>query len=114
VEIVGSVAADEVPEGIRRERAPGIWKQLAERALADHKQGRVTVVKVADQKELTKLRANLAQPLRLHGYKARPLIVRQGGEMRVFLELAVHPTHGDLRLLEEEATPVNSRVEAAT
>lgn len=89
MEIVGSVAADEVPEGIRRERAPGVYALLAKRAIADHEQSRVTVVKVKDNAELTKLRNNLAGPLRAAGYKARPLIVRQGEELRVFLELAL-------------------------
>lgn len=89
MEIVGSVAPDEVPEGIRRGRPPGIWAQLCERAIADFRQQRVTVVRLKDQDEIEKMMNNIRTRLRGEGFQPRPVVVKQDDELRVFLELVV-------------------------
>ena len=87
MEIIGSVAPEEVPEGEQRNARSGIWSQLAKRVVMDHESGRVTMVQVDDDKELKKLRNNLAQYLRSKGYRMHLVIVRQATGMRVFIEL---------------------------
>jgi hypothetical protein len=106
MEIVGTVAPDEVPEGKRRVRPPGVWGQLAERVVQEHSLGRVVVVKLKDEKEYKTMRNNLAPRLRAAGFKLRPVVIEQKDELRVFLELA---------LREDAATaPVNSHAGEVT
>jgi len=62
---------------------------LATRILADYEQQRVTVVKLKDEAEYRKMMNNLAPRLREAGFKARPMIVEQQGEIRAFMELAL-------------------------
>jgi len=85
-EIIGSVARDEVPKGVRQLR-PSLWATLAQRIIDDHHQQRVTVLKVPNAVQLKRLRNGLAEPLRNRGYRLRAIIVRDGDEVRVFCEL---------------------------
>lgn len=86
-EIVGSVTQDEVPKPDKRKGRPGVFSAIAERAVEDHRQGRVTVVKVPNEEELKRLRNNISHVLHQYGLAARPIVVKQGEEYRVFLEL---------------------------
>ena len=100
MEIVGTVTPDEVPEGKRRTRQPGVWGLLCARVVEEHEHGRIVVVRLKDEKEYKTMRNNLGPRLRAAGFKLRPVIVEQKDELRVFLELA---------LREDAATaPVNS------
>jgi hypothetical protein len=84
--IVGSVTPDEVPQDHRRQ--PSLWEGLAARAAQDHEDGRVTVIKTTDEKEISRIRHNLQVPLHRQGLSARPVVVRsENGEIRIFLEL---------------------------
>jgi len=96
MEIIGSVAPEEVPEGEKPNARSGIWSQLAKRTITDHESGRVTMVQLDDDKELKKLRNNLVQYLRAKGYRMHPVIVRQATGMRVFIELR-KPTLEEVR-----------------
>ena len=87
VEIVGSVAPDEVPEGEVRLGRPGKWVSVATAIVADHAQQRVTVIKLSNDKEVQAMRASLAVLLRKHNLRLRPVLVRQGDEIRVFCEV---------------------------
>jgi hypothetical protein len=88
MEIVGSVAPDEVPEGKRLSRPIGQWPTLVARAVADHESGRVTVIKVKDEKEYRRFRNGTALIFRAKTkYRLNPVIVEQPDGWRVFLEL---------------------------
>lgn len=87
MDIIGSVAPEEVPQGESRMGRPGKWSVLADRAVAEAMQGRVLVVRPKDEKELKSLRAGFTIPLKKRGYKAHLVVVRQGAEYRVFIEL---------------------------
>jgi hypothetical protein len=87
MDIIGSVAPTEVPAGRGRTPREGVWTGLARRAVADHEQERVTVISLADNDELKKMRNGVAFPLRNHGYALRPVVVESDSELRVFMEL---------------------------
>jgi hypothetical protein len=107
MDIIGSVAADEVPPGERRIRVPGRWEAIVRRAIDDHQQQRVTVLRAKDDKELKMMRNGMAIPLRKHGYRARPVIVRDGNEIRVFLELALRVEKATEPVAEPTRLPVS-------
>jgi len=91
VEIIGSVAPEEVPRvpGSRRE---GLWATVVRRAVEDHEQGRVTVIKMDSQADVDRLRNGVRIYLREAGYKLHPVTVDQGKDgVRVFLELRRKP-----------------------
>lgn len=105
MEIVGSVDRTEIPQVARRSyRPPGIWAQLSMRAVKDHVAGRVTVVKLKDDKELKKMRAGLQIPLRKLGYKSRLVVIEQPDGLRAFLELALRE-----EVVEAEAAAASAR-----
>jgi len=49
----------------------------------------VTVVRLNDDAEFKKMMNNLRPRLKEEGYKARPILVKQGEELRVFVELVL-------------------------
>jgi len=88
MEIIGSVEPQAVPEGRRSTRgANSVWAALARRAMMDHEQGRVTVVKLADQAEYKKMRNGIQPYLRVRKYHLNPVILEQPDGLRVFMEL---------------------------
>lgn len=88
MEIVGSVASEEVPAGRRpRNTRVGIWPPVVARAITDHEQGRVTVIKVKDQKEYNRLRNGTALLFRKTKYRLHPVVVEGTDGWRIFLEL---------------------------
>jgi hypothetical protein len=99
MEIVGSVAKDEVPEG-RTPSQNGIWTGLARRAVEDHKQGRVTMIQVTDNEEYKRMRNGTHDAFRQLGYQLFPVIVDQPDGMRIFLEVEERksaPTNGTVK-----------------
>jgi hypothetical protein len=88
MEIIGSVSPDGVPEGMRRPaRTASVWAALARRAMADHEQGRVTVIKLANAAEYKKMRNGTHSYFNSRKYALNPVIVDQSDGMRVFMEL---------------------------
>src|SRR5262245_50947310 len=95
MEIVGSVAPEEVPEGRRVFMQEGVWTRVHKQAIADAENGRVTVLKLKDQDELKKMKNNLSARLRAAGYSMHPVVVEQSDGLRVFLELRLRgPQNG--------------------
>jgi len=89
VEVIGSVAPEEVP---RLAPVRGIWTALARRAIEDHEQGRVTVVKLDTQEAAKRMRNGMSDYIRKAGYLLHPVAVDQGKDgIRVFLELRRKP-----------------------
>lgn len=104
MEIVGSIAPEEVPENARRAPRTGVWSSLARRCIADHEDGRVTVVKVADQDELAKLRNGTAEALRKAGYGRRFSVEALRDGLKVFMEIErVKPEPENLGKLRKRA-----------
>lgn len=83
--VVGSIPADEVPATSR----PGQWSDLAARAVADHEDGKVTVVEAESRDEVKSLRNNLGNHLHKLGYTAHTVVVeRRADAIEVYLQLA--------------------------
>lgn len=101
MEIVGSVQADQVPEGERRIRQPSAWAHLAQQCVVDHAQGKVTIIRVKNRDEVKKVRNNIMLPLRKLGFRTSPVLVPQGDSINMYLELAKYeprgPRDGDSR-----------------
>jgi hypothetical protein len=70
-----------------------MWASLARRAMADHEQGRVTVVKLEDQTEYRKMRNGTQQYFRSRLFRLNPVILEQPDGLRVFMEL--QPTQAE-------------------
>jgi hypothetical protein len=65
----------------------GVWSSLARRAIMDHEQGRITVIKLKDEEEYKKMRNGCAQYFQTRRYRLNPLLVEQADGLRVFMEL---------------------------
>lgn len=94
MEIVGSVAPEDVPEAPRRGGRPGVWPALQQRIIADHEQGRVTVVRLRDEKEYKTMQNNVGPRFRDTQYRLRPVVVVQDDGLRVFMELLPREDNG--------------------
>jgi len=99
-EIVGSVAKEEVPDGARRNGSP--WAALAQRVMDDHADGRVTVVKTRDERDVERIRHNVANYLHKSELSPRPVVVKgEGGEIRIFIEVVEYKPNGPRRQKED-------------
>jgi hypothetical protein len=87
LEIIGSVEPEAVPQGARRLDFKGVWSTLARRAMMDHEQGRVTVIKLNDMDEYKKMRNGVQTYFSTRRYRLNPVIVEQADGLRVFMEL---------------------------
>jgi len=86
VEILESIPRDQMPASTRPS-AGSIWASLAERVINDHLEGRVTVVSLADQKEVERMRGGMAHRLKRDNWKARTVVQRNKDGIRVYIDL---------------------------
>jgi hypothetical protein len=93
MKIVGTVAPDEVPAGDVNGGRDGVWSGLARRTMKDHDEGRVTMIELADDDELKRMRNGTSNFFRERGLRLRPVLVRQpDSTMRVFMQLEPKPS----------------------
>ena len=96
MEIVGSVAPEQVPASVSTVK--GLWTNLARRAIADYEKGRVTYVTVQDEAEHRRMRNGMLAYVRRHGYRLSSVATRDSPTQPLKVYLQLHPR-------EEEEKP---------
>lgn len=93
MDILDSIDASEVPDTGRPRF--GVWTGLAQRAIADHDQGKVTVIRLNDRTEYRRMANGTADTLRKAGYKRRFVPVdNPDGSVTAYLQLEAKQING--------------------
>lgn len=98
-----SVPDDEVPAAAARGPVKGIWIELIDRMLTERKLGKVVVVELPDNKELSRLRNGVQVGLRNAGYRLHPAIVQEAHGLRVYLQIQERDPQPNNGLPERDA-----------
>jgi len=88
IQVVGTIAADEMPEEARPySPRQGAMSELAHRIIDEHAQGRIVVIKLAHDKDATRLRSMAINYLHPQGMTIRLNVIGHGEARRAFLEV---------------------------
>lgn len=88
MEILESVAPEEIPDDAEAPGARGIWTGIAQHAIEQHRKGKVAVVRLPDEEAYKRMRNGIGDYLRQRGYLAKPVLRKEDSGVIVYLKLA--------------------------
>lgn len=93
MELLDSVAPDDIPEQALSARSKGLggWRALYQRVVDDSHNGLVTVVKLKDQDEYKKLRNGTSNYFREGKYTLDARLMKESDGLRVYLQAIPEP-----------------------